>query len=130
MDSAIRKGQELMHIDILIEKKLNCISQLENDEADLGVPGLTECTYSIRKVAHCPPAVMYGPGYFFSRYPLEASKLFNMKNLLTPHSWFAYFITIITVIISLKLSCYVGLRLGLNTITEEIALVPFRFIMI
>ena len=32
------------------------------------------------------------------------------------------------VIITLKLSCYVGVRLGLNTISEEIALVPFRFI--
>ena len=66
--------------------------------------------------------------YIFSRYPLETTKLWNLKNLLTPGSWFAYFITISFVIISLKLSCYVGVRLGLNTITEEIALVPFRFI--
>ena len=85
------------------------------------------CT-SEDSVAHCPPAIVYGPEYFFSRYPLEKSKLFNLKNLLTPGSWFAYFITIIFVIISLKLSCYVGVRLGLNTVTEEIALVPFRFI--
>ena len=41
-------------------------------------------------------------------------------------SWFAYFITIISVIISLKLSCYVGRKLDLNMVTEEIALVPFR----
>ena len=41
-------------------------------------------------------------------------------------SWFAYFITIISVIISLKLSCYIGRKLGLNMVTEEIALVPFR----
>ena len=77
---------------------------------------------------HCPPPIIYGQEYFFSRYPLETSKLFNLKNLLTPGSWFAYFITISFVIISLKLSCYVGVKLGLNTITEEIALVPFRFI--
>ena len=42
-------------------------------------------------------------------------------------SWFAYFITIISVIISLKLSYYVGRKLGLNMVTEEIALVPFRY---
>ena len=44
-------------------------------------------------------------------------------------SWFAYFITIISVIISLKLSCYVGRKLGLNMVTEEIALVPFRYLL-
>ena len=73
-----------------------------------------------------PPAVMYQPLYFFSRYPLETTKLWNLTNLLTPASWFAYFITIISVIISLKLSCCVGRKLGLSIITEEIALVPFR----
>ena len=84
------------------------------------------CTYGRRKVALCPPALAYLPYYFFSRYPLETTKLWNLKNLLTPVSWFTYFITIISVIISLKLSCYVGRKLGLNLVTEEIALVPFR----
>ena len=107
--------------------KIKYISQIENDEADLGLVGFfAECSYDF--VVHCPPAIIYGPEYFFSQYPREKNKLFNLKNLLTPGSWFAYFITIIFVIISLKLSCYVGVRLGLNTITEEIALVPFRFI--
>ena len=106
--------------------KIKYISQIENDEADLGVPVIAYCTYMTSKVAHCPPAVMYGPEYLFSQYPLETTKLWNLKNLLTPLSWFAYFITIISVIISLKLSCYVGRKLGLNLVTEEIALVPFR----
>ena len=91
------------------------------------MPGTEYCTYMKSKVTFCPPALSYAPEYFFTRYPLETSKLFNLKNLLTPGSWFAYFITIIFVIISLKLSCYVGVKLGLNTVTEEIALVPFRF---
>ena len=84
------------------------------------------CTYGRSKVALCPPAVFYEPFYFFSRYPQEITKLWNLKNLLSPTSWFAYFTTIVIVIFSLKLSSYVGKRLGLNTITEEIALVPFR----
>ena len=89
------------------------------------MPGL-KCTYGISKVALCPPAVAYLPYYFYSRYPLETTRLWNLKNLLTPMSWFAYFITIISVIMSLKLSCYFGRKLGLNMVTEEIALVPFR----
>ena len=94
----------------------------------MGPLSTCSCSTCSESSPHCPPSIIYGPEYFFSRYPLEKSKLFNLKNLLTPGSWFAYFITIIFVIISLKLSCYVGVRLGLNTITEEIALVPFRFI--
>ena len=84
------------------------------------------CTYGRSKVALCPPAVTYEPFYFLSRYPLEKSKLFNLKNLLTPTSWFAYFLTISIIILSLKLSVFVGRNLGLNTDTAEIALVPFR----
>ena len=41
----------------------------------------------------------------------------GLTNLNSAHS---------AVFISLKLSCYVGRRLGLNVVTEEIALVPFR----
>ena len=88
------------------------------------------CTYGRSKVALCPPAVFYQPYYFFSRYPLETTKLWNLTNLLTPASWFAYFLTIIIIIFCLKLCCYVGRKLGLNTVTEEIALVPFRLIIV
>ena len=92
------------------------------------MPGMFAFTYGRSKVALCPPAVSYYPYYFFSRYPLTTTKLWNLKNLLTPDSWFAYFITIISVILSLKLSCYVGRKLGLNIVSEEIALVPFRYL--
>ena len=64
--------------------------------------------------------------YFFSRYPQKTTILWNLKNLLTPGSWLMYFMTIICIILYIKLSAYVGRILGLNTITEEIALVPFR----
>ena len=78
------------------------------------------------KSVNCLPSTSYDALYFFSRYPVETTILWNLKNLLTPTSWFAYFITIVIVITSLKISCYIGKRLGLNTVTEEIALVPFR----
>ena len=94
--------------------------------SDLAVYGFT-CTYCRSKLTLCPPAVAYYPLYFFSRYPQETTKLFNLKNLLTPTSWFTYLITIICIILSLKLSVYVGRNLGLNTVTEEIILVPFRY---
>ena len=91
---------------------------------------LFACTYGWSKVALCPPGVTYEPLYFFTRYPEEKTKLWNLKNLLTPASWFAYFITIFIVILCLKLCCFVGRTLGLNSVTEEIALVPFRFLLL
>ena len=91
------------------------------------MPGRYSCSYGRSKVALCPPAVLYLSYYFFTRYPQKKTRLWNLKNLLAPASWFAYFITIIIVIIALKLSCYVGRKLGLNIVTEAIALVPFRF---
>ena len=83
-------------------------------------------TYGRSKVALCPPAVAYQPYYFYSRYPQKTTMLWNLKNLLTPGSWFMYFLTIICIILCIKLSVYVGKKLGLNTFTEEITLVPFR----
>ena len=74
----------------------------------------------------CAPSVLYFPVYFFSRYPQKTTILWNLKNLLTPGSWLMYFVTIICIILYIKLSVYVGKKLGLNTITEEITLVPFR----
>ena len=87
------------------------------------------CFYDVSKVAYCPPAVAYCPIYFFTRYPLEKTKLWNLINLLTPTSWFAYFMTITTVTICFKLFSYIGSKSGLNTVTEEIPLVPFRYIL-
>ena len=84
------------------------------------------CTYGRSKVALCPPAVSYQPQYFFSLYPKETTKLWNLKNLLSPEVWLAYFMTIICVVFTLKLSVHLGRNLGLNTVTEEINLVPFR----
>ena len=87
------------------------------------------CRYARSKVTLCSSALAYLPYYFYTRYPLEKTRLWNLKNLLTPTSWFAYLITISIVTICFKLFSYIGSKLGLNTVTEEIPLVPFRYIL-
>ena len=84
------------------------------------------CTHGRSKVGWCTPPTSYMIYNFYSRYPQKRSKLWAASELLTPISWIAYFVTIVTVVTFLKLSCYFGRKLGLNTITEEISLVPFR----
>ena len=53
------------------------------------------CRYARSKVTLCSSALAYLPYYFYTRYPLEKTRLWNLKNLLTPTSWFAYLITIL-----------------------------------
>ena len=86
------------------------------------------CRYARSKVTLCSSALAYLPYYFYTRYPLEKTRLWNLKNLLTPTSWFAYLITIVIVTICFKLFSFIGRKLGLDTVTEEIPLVPFRFL--
>ena len=77
---------------------------------------------------HCVPWV-YGPDFFFTRYPLEKTKFWNLIYLLTPESWMWTFISIFTIIFVLYLARILAVKLGLSAdSTEEIILFPFRFL--
>ena len=77
---------------------------------------------------HYVPFV-YGPYYFFTRYPLETTKFWNIIYLFTPESWMWTFITIFTIVLSLYLAKTLSVKLGLcGNSTEEITLFPFRFL--
>ena len=79
------------------------------------------------KVAHALPAVKYQPRYFFTRYPLETTKMWNLIYLFTPTCWMWTFLSIASIVISLKIFNMIGTRLGLNLLSEEITLYPFRY---
>ena len=95
------------------------------DEADLAVFGFS-CTYERSKIALCPPAVNYYPDYFYTRYPLETTKMWNLVKLLTPISWTWTFTAIISIVMVLKYFTLSGTVLGYNTSMQDITLVPFR----
>ena len=95
-------------------------------KADLAVKGFAVSLGRI-KVAHALPAVKYQPRYFFTRYPLETTKMWNLIYLFTPDSWMWTFLSIASIVISLKIFSMIGTRLGLNLLTEEITLFPFRY---
>ena len=78
---------------------------------------------------HCVPFV-YGHEYFFTRYPLETTKFWNIIYLFTPESWMWTFISIFTIILVLYLARTLAVKLGLSAdSTEEIILFPFRFLI-
>ena len=95
------------------------------DEADLAIFGFG-CTYGRSKVALCQPAVQYLPMYFFSRFPQETTKIWNLVKLLTPTSWIWTFSSIISVVILLKCFTVIGTFLGCHTSVQDLTLVPFR----
>ena len=84
------------------------------------------CTYERMKVVLCPPAINYQPYYFFSGYPKETTKLWNLIKLLTPISWLWTFSAIISILVMLKFFTFVGVYLGIQTSVQDITLVPFR----
>ena len=94
-------------------------------KADLAVKGFAVNSGRI-KVAHFLPAVKYQPRYFWTRYPLETTKMWNLIYLFTPDSWMWTFLSIASIVIAFKIFSIIGKRLGLNLLTEEITLVPFR----
>ena len=84
------------------------------------------CDSFINYYVTCQPSTNYSPYYFWTRYPLEKSKIFNILNLFSPESWIGTFLSITSIVISLKIATYIGVKLGLDTATEEIILVPLR----
>ena len=73
---------------------------------------------------------IYGYDYFFTRYPLETTKFWNIIYLFTPEAWMWTFITIFTIILVLYLATTLSVKLGLSAdSTDEIILFPFRFHM-
>ena len=80
-------------------------------------------------VYHCVPFV-FGYEYFFTRYPRETTKFWNLIYLFTPESWMWTFISIQTIIFSLYLARTLSVKIGLSgDSTEEIVLIPFRFFL-
>ena len=77
---------------------------------------------------NCAHAFFYAPYYFFTKYPHEVSKIYNIAKLFTPILWMWTFISMGSIVVGLKLATFVGTRLGLNTCTDELILFPLRLV--
>ena len=79
------------------------------------------------KVGHCAHPTQYLPPYWWTRYPPEISKFWNLTQLFSPESWMWTFLTFFLIVISLKFAALAGSIQGLRSGTEEVALIPFRW---
>ena len=97
---------------------------MEQDLADFTFFGYS-CTFQRMRVANCL-TMKWNHRKMYTQYPMEASKFWNLLNLFTTESWSWIAGTLSFVILSLKFSTYIGKKLGIQTQSEEITLVPYR----
>ena len=96
-------------------------------QGDVGAPNLMAHIYFLdRKELNSMPWVQYEPYYWFTRYPQETTKVWNLVYLFTPTSWMWTFISIFSVVLVMSCFTLVYKTLGIAARTEEIILFPYR----
>ena len=85
--------------------------------------------YDDYKVGHCPPSVYYEPQYWWTRYPVETSKFWNLTKLFRPEAWMWTFLSFFLITVTLWFASLLGTKVGLNVGSEEVALIPFRWLL-
>ena len=63
---------------------------------------------------------------WFTRYPKETTKVWNLVYLFTPTSWMWTFISIFSIVFVMSSFTVVYKKLEIGTMTEEIILFPYR----
>ena len=102
----------------------DCIVKVERGDAELAVTGFA-CTRQRMRVADCQ-AVSFDTFYFWSRYPIETTKFWNMLELMDPPSYLLFWITFTAVVGVMKIMKNYGTRMGLTSATTELICVPFQ----
>ena len=96
-------------------------------QGDVGAPSLMAHIYYLyRKELNSMPLVQNEPYYWFTRYPKETTKVWNLVYLFTPTSWMWTFMSIFSVVLVMSSFTLVYKKLGMSTMTEEIILFPHR----
>ena len=85
------------------------------------------CTVQRMYAVDCAPPQSYAPYYWWSKYPSETTKLWNMLEMMDPPTYGLTFISMITVVVFMKWMTKYGTRLGLESETTELICVPFQY---
>ena len=121
MDRSHGKGLELAHI----HKNLIFFTKIVRGEADCAVESFA---YTLQRMGavDCVPGTIYEPLYFWSKYPPETTKLWNMLEMMDPPTYFLTFLSMLAIVVFMKLMTKYGTKLGLKSATTELICVPFQ----
>ena len=75
---------------------------------------------------NCAHPIHYGKYYFWTRYPLNTTRMWNLLSIFDIPAYVCFFSSLALTVALLKLYSYFGVKTGLNVVTEEFILVPLR----
>ena len=86
------------------------------------------CSHNFIKFVHCPHPVLYAPDHFWTRYPLPATRMWNLMSIFDIPSYICFFTSLTLTVVFMKFYTYLGSKMGLETMTEEFILIPIRYL--
>ena len=95
------------------------------DESDL-VIDIWRCRPTLIKFVNCPHPVHYGPRHFFTRYPLPSTRMWNLLSIFDIPAYICFFTSLTLTVVFMKFYTYLGLKMGLESVTKEFILIPLR----
>ena len=95
------------------------------DESDLVIDNWV-CKSSLIKFVHCTHPVTYGPDHFWTRYPLPATRMWNLMSIFDIPAYICFFTSLTLTVVFMKFYTYLGSKMGLESVTEEFILIPIR----
>ena len=77
-------------------------------------------------IINCASAYSYAPYQIFTRHPLPTTRMWNLLSIFDPPAYTCFFTSLALTVLFMKFYSYLGKSMGLETVTEEIILVPAR----
>ena len=75
---------------------------------------------------HCTHPPMYSPSYFWTRYPLPTTRMWNLLSIFDIPAYICFFTSLTLTVVFMKFYTYLGSKMGLESVTEEFILIPIR----
>ena len=102
------------------------IFQLARGEADLAAP-FVYCNFLTMRAALCPPSFTYAPFYWWTAYPRETTKLWNLLEMMDPPTYSLTFLSMIAIVAFMKFMTKYGTKLGISYRQQEILFSPIQY---
>ena len=103
--------------------------QILKNESDLVIEGW-RCGGQLIDIVHCPHPTMYAPEYFWTRYPLPATRMWFLFSIFDIPGFICFFTSLTLTVVIMKFYTYLGSKMGLESVTEEFILIPIRLKLI
>ena len=110
---------------MLKKQKLIFFLQLINNQSDLWVDAWN-CRKELIPFVNCPHSTHFWPPYFWTRFPLPTTRMWNLLSIFDPPAYACFFSSLILTVVFMKVFAVLGTKMGLDSESEELILIPTR----